>query len=122
MRLPCYSKNKRFLPNTLLYISNKAKLRFRFAFRPLERRNVDESTYPTFQGVWPNLYVVDKFNVHVMRTLTFYSTTYVLSVAKLQEHYYRINSKRYYFTHKNGHHRPLASQSKCKDSTKMEVI
>ncbi len=70
MRLPCYSKNKRFLPNTLLYISNKAKLRFRFAFRPLERRNVDESTYPTFQGVWPNLYTTDKFNVHAMRTLT----------------------------------------------------
>ncbi len=105
MRLPCYSKNKRFLPNTLLYISNKAK-RLGSPFALYERRNVDESTYPTFQGVWPNLYITDKFYVHAMRTLTFYSMMYVLSAAKLQEHYYRINSKRYYyFTHKNRPHR-----------------
>ncbi len=105
MRLPCYSKNKRFLSNTLFYVSNKAK-RLGSPFAQYERRNVDESTYPTFQGVWPNLYIIDKFNVHAMRTLTFYSMMYVLSAAKLQEHYYRINSKRYYyFTHKNRPHR-----------------
>ena len=27
---------------------------------------MDESTYPTFQGVWPNLYATDKFNVHAI--------------------------------------------------------
>jgi hypothetical protein len=59
-----------------------------FASPLYERRNVDGSTYPTFQGVWPNLCTTDKFHVHAMRTFTFYSIVHVLSVAKLQEHYF----------------------------------
>ena len=27
---------------------------------------MDVSTYPTFQGVWPNLYATDKFYVHAI--------------------------------------------------------
>ena len=59
-----------------------------FASPLYERRNVDGSTYPTFQGVWPNLYTTDKFNVHAMRTFTRLFCCVVLSVAKLQEHYF----------------------------------
>ena len=53
------------------------------------------------------------FTPTLSRTLTFYSMVYVLSVAKLQEHYYRINSKRYYFTHKDRLHRTRANPSMC---------
>ena len=33
---------------------------------PIRTQKRGRSTYPTFQGVWPNLYATDKFYVHAI--------------------------------------------------------
>ncbi len=106
MQLPCYSENKKLQPNTfhtiitLLYIeSNKADLGLH-KDQPHPHQNAETWTNPLIQRskVFGLTYTLQiSFTSTLSRTLTYLFCSVVLSVAKLLEHYYRINSKRYYF-------------------------
>ena len=60
-------------------------------------QNVDNSTHPRSEVLGGNLCIqTSRTPTYIAGARTFIHV-YILSAAKLQEHYYRINSKRYYF-------------------------
>lgn len=64
MRLLCYSENKSYNQTPLSIATKPTMMHIKTSLIPIRTQKRGRSTYPTFQGVWPNLYATDKFYVH----------------------------------------------------------